>query len=60
MPVHNWTRVDSGIFHDFHQRWIISISNILNGGLLPCDYYAMAVSVHWAIDLVFAWAGFVG
>lgn len=45
MPVHNWKRVDSGVFHDFHQRWIISISNSLNGGLLPGDYYAMAEQV---------------
>ncbi len=45
MPVHDWTRVDAGIFHDFHQRWIIAICNVLNGGLLPSDYYAMAEQV---------------
>ena len=45
MPVHDWTRVDSGVFHDFHLRWIISIRNTLNGGLLPGDYYAMAEQV---------------
>ena len=22
MPIHDWTRVDAGIFHHFHQRWI--------------------------------------
>jgi hypothetical protein len=21
-PVHDWTRVDAGIFHDFHHAWI--------------------------------------
>ena len=21
MPVHDWTRVDAGLFHDFHQGW---------------------------------------
>jgi hypothetical protein len=41
MPVHDWTRVDAGIFHAFHQQWIIAISNALNGGLLPEDYYAL-------------------
>jgi len=45
MPVHDWTRVGSGIFHDLHQSWIISIRNILNRGLLPGDYYAMAEQV---------------
>jgi len=42
MPVHDWTRVDAGIFHDFHQRWIVTISSALNRGLLPGSYYAMA------------------
>lgn len=41
MPVHDWSKTNAGIFHDFHQRWIISISNALNR-LLPEDYYAMA------------------
>ena len=45
MPIHHWTRVDAGVFHDFHQRWIIAISNLLNDGLLPDDYYAMAEQV---------------
>lgn len=41
MPVHNWTRVDAGIFHAFHHGWIGAISNALNEGLLPPDYYAL-------------------
>src|SRR5438105_15576762 len=41
MPVHDWTRVDAAIFHAFHQQWIIAISNALNGGILPEDYYAL-------------------
>lgn len=45
MPIHDWTRVDAGVFHDFHQRWIIAISNSLNDGLLPNDFYAMAEQV---------------
>jgi hypothetical protein len=41
MPIHDWTRVEAGIFHAFHQQWIIAISNVLNDGLLPGDYYAL-------------------
>jgi hypothetical protein len=41
MPVHDWTRVDAGIFHAFHHGWIGAISNALNEGLLPPDYYAL-------------------
>ncbi len=42
MPLHDWTRVASGIYHDFHQGWTIEIRNRLNGGVLPDGYYAMA------------------
>lgn len=42
MPVHDWTRVDAGIFHDFHHAWIEELKRALNGGLLPDDYYALA------------------
>ena len=42
MPIHDWTRVDAGIFHHFHQRWIGDITHILNQGLLPPQYYALA------------------
>lgn len=42
MPAHDWTRVDSGIFHDFHLEWISQIKRSLNAGLLPPDYYALA------------------
>jgi hypothetical protein len=41
MPVHDWTRVDAGIFHDFHHAWIEEIKRALNGGLLPIHYYAL-------------------
>jgi len=41
MGVHDWTRVDAGIFHAFHHRWISAISDSLNEGLLPEDYYAL-------------------
>ena len=37
MPIHDWTRVDAGLFHDFHQDWTIELSRSLNAGLLPSD-----------------------
>jgi hypothetical protein len=42
MPIHDWSRVDAGIFHHFHQAWIGHIARVLNDGLLPGDYYALA------------------
>lgn len=41
MPMHDWTRVEAGIFHAFHHRWISAISDVLNLGVLPEDYYAL-------------------
>jgi hypothetical protein len=45
MPIHDWTRVDAGIFHDFHHAWIEEIKRALNRGLLPREYYAMAEQI---------------
>ncbi len=42
MPIHDWTRVSAGIYHDFHQDWSIEIRRTLNGGILPPGYYALA------------------
>ncbi|MFO0954829.1 MAG: DUF4058 family protein [Isosphaeraceae bacterium] len=42
MPIHDWSRVDAGIFHHFHQRWIGALTDVLNQRLLPADYYALA------------------
>ena len=41
MPVHDWKRVKAGIFHDFHQKWNVTVCDALNDGLLPEDYYAL-------------------
>ena len=41
MPVHDWTRVDAGIFHDFHNAWITFLRDALNSGPLPSNYYAL-------------------
>jgi hypothetical protein len=42
MPIHDWTRVSAGTFHDFHQGWTIALRAALNAGILPDGYYAMA------------------
>ncbi len=39
--LHDWSRVASGIFHDFHCRWITHLSETLNTGGLPESYYAL-------------------
>lgn len=41
MPVHDWSIVDAGIFHDFHHAWTEEIKRALNAGLLPPQYYAL-------------------
>ncbi len=41
MPVHDWTLVEAGIFHDFHNAWVTELRNALNGGLLPEGFYAL-------------------
>jgi hypothetical protein len=45
MGIHDWTRVTAGTFHDFHTAWIAELRQVLNGGVLPADYYAMAEQV---------------
>jgi hypothetical protein len=42
MPVHDWTCVTAGTFHDFHTAWITELRNVLNGGVLPEAYYALS------------------
>ena len=42
MPVHDWTRVDAGTFHSFHNAWITHLMGTLNGGVLPQGYYALS------------------
>jgi hypothetical protein len=45
MPIHDWTRVGAGIFHDFHHSWIGELKKALNRGLLPREYYALAEQI---------------
>jgi hypothetical protein len=41
MPIHDWTRVDAGLFHAFHQDWIGALARALNAGVLPPDFFAI-------------------
>jgi len=45
MPIHDWTRVDAGVFHHFHHSWIDEIARALNRGRLPRGYYALAEQI---------------
>lgn len=45
MPMHDWTRVEAGIYHAFHHEWISELSRALNQKLLPKDYYALPEQV---------------
>lgn len=42
MPIHDWSRVSAGTFHDFHNTWISEVKVRLNEGLLPDGYYAQS------------------
>ncbi len=39
MPIYDWTRVDAGVFHDFHLAWVVALQQSLNNGVLPRPYY---------------------
>jgi hypothetical protein len=42
MPMHDWSLVKPGTYHNFHVLWMVAILDRLNAGLLPADYYALA------------------
>jgi hypothetical protein len=42
IPMHDWTRIDSGVFHSLHLAWITHLKEALTDGLLPDDHYALA------------------
>lgn len=54
MPIHDWQRVDAGIFHAFHHMWIEEIHRALNRGLLPPEYYALPEQIAggWGPDVL--------
>jgi hypothetical protein len=41
MPMHDWTRVDAGLYHDFHLHWTSELCRALNAGLLPSGFVAL-------------------
>lgn len=41
MPIHDWTRVDVGLFHDFLQDWTVEQARALNAALLPSGFAAL-------------------
>jgi hypothetical protein len=45
MPMQDWSRVNPGVYHNFHYRWIAAIIDRLNAGLLPPGLVAMAEQV---------------
>lgn len=45
MPMHDWTKVRSGTYHNFHVLWLSTITNRLNSSVLPAGYFAMAEQV---------------
>ena len=45
MPIHDWARVEAGIFHHFHQAWTVEISNALNKDQLPDGFFALAEQI---------------
>jgi hypothetical protein len=45
MAIHDWTRIEAGIFHHFHHNWIAEIARVLNRQLKGTDYYALAEQI---------------
>ncbi len=41
MAIHDWTRVQAGIFHAFHHDWITYLARSLNRNSLPPNHYAL-------------------
>jgi Protein of unknown function (DUF4058) len=41
MPMHDWTRVEAGIYHDFHHSWVSEVARSLNRALPASSHYAM-------------------
>ncbi len=42
MPIHDWTRVQPGTYHNFHFLWLARLLDCLNAGVLPEGWFAMA------------------
>src|SRR5258708_7500307 len=59
MALHDWTLVEAGIFHSFHNAWITHLGEALNAGVLPSGYYALGEQHfgHYIGDLLTLHAG---
>ncbi len=51
MPIHDWTRVDAGIYHDFHHEWHSEISRSFNSRLRGTTYYALIEQIAGGLGL---------
>lgn len=45
MPMHDWSRIHAGTYHNFHHQWLAVIVARLNQGLLPAEFYAMDAGI---------------
>jgi hypothetical protein len=45
VPIHDWTKVEAGIFHHFLHEWLFTIKAALNQNLLSSGHYALAEHV---------------
>ena len=45
MPMHDWRKIESDLYYDFHFSWLLAIRDVLNSGLLGNEYYALAEQV---------------
>lgn len=45
MPIHDWSKVDRGVFHSLHTTWIGELTIRLNGGILPPQYFALGEQI---------------
>jgi hypothetical protein len=50
MPVHDWSRVDASIFHDFDLGWIAHLKKALNCGGLPPNFHGLSEQVFGGSD----------
>ncbi len=41
MPLHDWSRVDAGVFHDFHLAWVCELRRALNTAVEREANYAL-------------------
>jgi len=41
MPIHDWSKVEAGLFHHFHQQWSGELCDALNSGVSPKGFFAL-------------------